>query len=131
MMLAAAAVAAGLTVAGEADAQIAGVDNICEIAGLNVVKTVKVRTMSLEMLDYTFRNLATAQLFTFPATAASSAPRTFSLPPGSYAFTFKHPNSAPVGTFHNTVVVKPYAVVRGKCLLTMDTRSSTVGPPRQ
>lgn len=117
-LIAAVALAAGLSLSDAAQAQIAGVDNICEIDANGVVNTVKVRLMSLALLDYTFKKIPGGQQYIYPAGQLTSAPRKFALPAGSYTFTYKHPNSPPVGTFHKTVVVKPYSVVGGDCVFT-------------
>lgn len=117
-LLTAAALAAGLALTGAAQAQIAGVDNICEIDANGAVNTVKVRLMSLSLLDYTFRSVAGGQQYSFPAGQLTAAPRKLPLPAGSYTFTYKHPGAAPFGTYPKPVVVKPYSVVRGTCTFT-------------
>lgn len=101
--------------AAPAHAQIAGVDSICEVTP-GGVNTVRVRPMSLTNLDYMFRQGGTQ--YVFASTGASGQPRSFALPAGTYTLTFKHPNTTPVGTWPNPVLVRPFTVASGACVFT-------------
>lgn len=112
--IAAAVFVATLAAAGGASAQIIAVDNICEPAG-GQVNTVNVRLMSPGLFEYSFRRVADGQVTVFSATTAAWN-RKFALPPGSYKLTFKHPNTVPVGTWANTILVKDYRLAGGACV---------------
>ena len=114
-ILAAAAFVAALATGGGANAQLIAVDNICEPAG-GQVNTVNVRLMSLGLFEYSFRRVSDGQVTVFAATTAAWN-RKFALAPGSYKLSFKHPNSTPVGTWANTVLVRDYRLVGGTCVL--------------
>lgn len=109
------AFAAALVGAGGAQAQIIAVENICEIAGAGV-NTVNVKLISPGLFEYSFRRTSDGQITNFAATTAAWN-RKFTLPPGSYKLSFKHPNTTPIGTWSNTVLVRDYRVVNGRCVL--------------
>ncbi|MDO8802621.1 hypothetical protein [Phenylobacterium sp.] len=118
-----AATAAGLALAGSADAQVVtSATNICEIApGGGGVYTVKLNLFSFADvgLEYTFRKQPSGPATMFPAAPLNSTGtvRKFQLPEGTYKLTFKHPNSAPIGTYAQNIVVRPYRVVGQTCVL--------------
>ncbi|MET0274435.1 MAG: hypothetical protein ABW360_15720, partial [Phenylobacterium sp.] len=84
-----AAASAALSLAGAAQAQIAGVDSICEPQNNGSVNTVKVRFMSPTVLDLIFTPTGGGQAVTAPAGTLSGTPRKVALPAATYTFTYK------------------------------------------
>lgn len=128
-ILPAAALALGLTAAGQASAQVIGVDNICEpiMGGVN---TVNVKLMSPSLFDYMFKR-TDGQVFNFAATTAGWN-RKFALPAGTYKLTFKHPNTVPIGSYAPNILVKEYRMVGSNCVFVspLDKAQKVQGTPR-
>ncbi|MDP1632747.1 MAG: hypothetical protein Q8L66_15130 [Caulobacter sp.] len=116
MLLAALALAA---LAGPASASVTTVTNVCDSAtGAN---TVRVVTLSLNTLEYSFRKLPNGPVTVFPGIVnptSTSSTRLFALPAGTYRLTYRMPTAAPIGTWAPDVVVQPYEIIRGVCVRT-------------
>ena len=118
-----AAIAAGLALAGAAEAQVVtSATNICEIApGGGGVYTVKLNLFSFADvgLEYTFRKQPNGPATMFPAAPlnGTGTVRKFQLPEGTYKLTFKHPNSSAIGTYGQNILVRSYRIVGQTCVL--------------
>lgn len=129
--LAAALIGAGVGLAGQASALTAAI--LCEPTGPSSANTVKVSDIGSTVTYLTFsfqRHGGTASIYPAPTGGGPISSRKFPLPAGSYTMSFSNPSGSTI-TYPQTLVVPPYQIKNGVCLMTLSPADrARVGGPR-